>query len=193
MKPLDFVIPDQFVDRTNQGRESTFFTGGIVAHISFAHPVSKELTDILTQAAKTVGVRVHAKATYINMEGPQFSTKAESNLYRQWGMDIIGMTNMAEAKLAREAEIAYATLASVTDYDCWHDGHEEVTLEMILANLSKNVENSKEILKIAIPEIGKLTKFEAHDALKNAIVTQKERIPEDTRRKLVLLIGKYIQ
>ena len=131
-KPMDFVIPDQFLDRTRKGRMDTFFTDGIVAHVAFADPISKEIADILEQSAKKLKIKTHRGGTYVNMEGPQFSTKAESNLYRSWGMDIIGMTNLTEAKLAREAEISYATLAAVTDYDCWHPSHDSVTLDMIL-------------------------------------------------------------
>src|SRR3989344_7853092 len=156
LKPLDFVIPDQFLDRTNRARQATFFTGGIVAHVAFADPVSPELMDILYNAAKEIGATVHKGGTYVNMEGPQFSTKAESHLYRSWGMDIIGMTNLTEAKLAREAEISYATLAAVTDYDCWHESHESVTLEMIIGNLNKNIDNAKKILKAAIPQVRRL-------------------------------------
>jgi 5'-methylthioadenosine phosphorylase len=192
MKPLDFVVPDQFVDRTNKTRESSFFTDGIVAHVAFADPFSEELRTILIESAKEVGANVHPKGTYIVMEGPQFSTKAESNLYRSWGMDIIGMTNLTEAKLAREAEISYATLAAVTDYDCWHEGHDTVTVEMIIENLTKNVGQAKKILKAAIPRIGQLTDFSASDALKYALITDKTKIPENTKRKLAPIIGKYI-
>lgn len=193
IKPMDFVVPDQFVDRTNKARESTFFAGGIVAHVSFADPVSPELTKILIESARKAGVRVHEKGTYVNMEGPQFSTKAESNLYRSWGMDIIGMTNMVEAKLAREAEISYASLCAVTDYDCWHEGHETVTVELIIQNLTKNVENAKKILKLAIPEIGKIREFSAKDALKYAIITDHKMIPERKKKELGIIIGKYIK
>jgi 5'-methylthioadenosine phosphorylase len=192
MKPLDFVVPDQFVDRTNKTRESSFFTDGIVAHVAFADPFSEELRTILIESAKEIGANVHPKGTYIVMEGPQFSTKAESNLYRSWGMDIIGMTNLTEAKLAREAEISYATLAAVTDYDCWHEGHDTVTVEMIIENLTKNVGQAKKILKAAIPRIGQLTDFSASDALKYALITDKTKIPENTKRKLAPIIGKYI-
>ena len=192
LRPLDFVIPDQFVDRTNRTREASFFTNGVVVHVPFAEPVSPELSEILYQSAQELDMRVHLGGTYLNMEGPQFSTKAESNLYRSWGMDIIGMTNLVEAKLAREAEISYATLAAVTDYDCWHKSHETVSVEMILGNLNKNVDNAKQILKKAIPKIGALDKFSAQDALKYAIVTQKEAIPESVKTELNLLIGKYV-
>ena len=192
MKPMDFVVPDQFVDRTNHAREMTFFSGGIVAHVALADPISPELTKILIEAGNRVGVTIHPKGTYINMEGPQFSTKAESHLYRSWGMDIIGMTNMGEAKLAREAEISYATLAAVTDYDCWHESHESVTVEMIIANLNKNVANAKAILKQAIPRIGKLKKFSAQGALKYAIITNRDLISAKVKKDLEPIVGKYI-
>ncbi len=193
LAPMDFVVPDQFVDRTHQARPSTFFDNGIVAHVSLADPVSPEIAAILVDSCRELGVRVHPKGTYINMEGPQFSTKAESNLYRSWGMDIIGMTNMVEAKLAREAEISYATLAAVTDYDCWHPSHESVTVEMIIANLNKNVENSRQVLKKAIPRIGQLSGFSAADALKYAIITPKDHMPEEAKKDLQMIIGKYLK
>jgi len=192
-KPMDFVIPDQFLDRTRRGRMDTFFTEGIVAHVAFADPVSKEIADILESSAKKLRVKTHRGGTYVNMEGPQFSTKAESNLYRQWGMDIIGMTNLTEAKLAREAEISYATLAAVTDYDCWHPSHDSVTLDMILSYLHKNVANAKAILKLAIVEVGNLKKFSASDALKFAIITNPAMIPAKKKKELGLIIGKYIK
>lgn len=193
IKPLDFVVPDQFIDRTNRAREASFFTGGIVAHVAMADPVSPELTDVLVDCVQKVGVTVHPKGTYINMEGPQFSTRAESNLYRSWGADIIGMTNMVEAKLAREAEIAYASLSAVTDYDCWHAGHDEVSVEMIIQNLLRNVDKSKAILKLAIPRVGKIKRFGVQEALKNAILTHHDMIPEQKKRELAILIGKYIK
>ena len=193
LKPMDFVIPDQFVDRTNKARESSFFTNGIVAHMAFADPISPEVADILYQSAKKLKLSVHKGGTYLNMEGPQFSTKAESNLYRSWGMDIIGMTNMAEAKLAREAEISYATLAAVTDYDCWHPSHESVTIEMIIENLNNNVSNAKKILKAAIVQLGKLTHFSAEGALKYAIMTQRDSIPPQRIKELEVIIGRYVK
>ena len=193
LKPLDFVIPDQFLDRTNRARQATFFTGGIVAHVAFADPVSPELMDILYNAAKEIGATVHKGGTYVNMEGPQFSTKAESHLYRSWGMDIIGMTNLTEAKLAREAEISYATLAAVTDYDCWHESHESVTLEMIIGNLNKNIDNAKKILKAAIPKVGTVKKFSAEGAIQFAIVTNPKLIPAKIKKDLKIIIGKYIK
>ncbi len=193
IKPMDFVVPDQFLDRTNRCRQASFFSGGIVAHVPMAEPVSPELTRILIESCKKAGVTVHEKGTYVNMEGPQFSTKAESNLFRSWGMDIIGMTNFTEAKLAREAEISYATLSSVTDYDCWHADHEQVTVEMIINNLNNNIKNAKKVLDIAIPQIEKIEKFSAQDALKNAIVTDPTHIHENKKRELDVIIGRYLR
>lgn len=192
LKPMDFVIPDQFIDRTTK-RQSTFFAGGIVAHVAFADPVCPQLCGILEKAARALKVNVHRGGTYLNMEGPQFSTRAESFLYRSWKLDIIGMTNATEAKLAREAEIAYATLAAVTDYDCWHQTHESVTIDMIIEYLNKNVDNAKKILKKAIPEIASVSKFEAEDALKFAIITQRDKIPSKAKKDLKIIIGKYIK
>jgi 5'-methylthioadenosine phosphorylase len=192
IKPLHFVVPDQFIDRT-VGRQSTFFTKGIVAHVPMADPVAPELRQVLIDCAKQVGVTVHEKGTYVNMEGPQFSTRAESNLYRSWGMDIIGMTNATEAKLAREAEISYATLAAVTDYDCWYTDHASVTIEMIIQNLTMNIKNASKILKLAIPRIGHLTQFSAQDALKDAIISSPDMISEKIKTELKPIIGKYIK
>jgi len=192
LKPMDFVVPDQFVDRT-VGRKSTFFSEGIVAHVPFAEPLAPELRAILIDSCKKVGVTVHEKGTYVNMEGPQFSTKAESLLHRSWGMDVIGMTTATEAKLACEAEIAYATLAAVTDYDCWHETHETVSAELVINNLKANVENAKKILRAAIPQIGKLKTFSAQNALARAIVTDPKMITEQTRARLKVIIGKYIK
>jgi 5'-methylthioadenosine phosphorylase len=193
LKPLDFVIPMQFVDRTNQARRCTFFDEGLVAHIAFAHPICGELAKNLHKAAKKIPVTVHYGGTYINMEGPQFSTLAESNLYRSWGIDIIGMTNMTEARLAREAEICYATLAAVTDYDCWHQTEETVTIDIILDNLRKNVNNAKEILKEIIINIPKERKCSCKEALKYAIVTDKRYISKEVKKKLDVIAGKYIR
>ncbi|TAN60105.1 S-methyl-5'-thioadenosine phosphorylase [bacterium] len=190
-KPLDFVIPDQFVDRTNQSRKMTFFEKGIVAHISFAEPVCGELAKIVYDAAISSSVIVHRKGTYINMEGPAFSTKAESSLYRQWGMDIIGMTNMAEAKLAREAEICYCSLCAVTDYDCWYESEEAVTVEMVIANLNKNIQNAKTILKNLIPGLPEARACSCATALKDAIITDRKRIPKKIKEDLKIIIGKY--
>ena len=191
-KPMDFVIPDQFLDRTRKGRIDTFFTDGIVAHVAFADPVSTEIADIIEQSAKKLKIKVHRGGTYVNMEGPQFSTKAESNLYRSWGMDVIGMTNLTEAKLAREAEISYATLAAVTDYDCWHPAHDAVTVEVIIANLNSNVANAKKILKMAVPMVGKLKNFSAAHALQFAIMTSRDVIPPKKKKDLGIMIGKYL-
>lgn len=191
--PTDMVIPDQFFDRT-RGRvnESTFFGEGIVGHVALAHPVCHELGDILEASCKSVGVITHRGGTYLCMEGPAFSTKAESNVYRQWGMDIIGMTNLQEAKLAREAEIAYATLALVTDYDCWHEGHDDVTVDMVIEYLNKNVRNAQLILKDAVKRVAaKQTPNQYQGATKNAIFTAPDLWPEETFRKLEAIIGKY--
>ena len=193
IKPMDFVVPDQFLDRTRGKRADTFFTDGIVAHVAFADPFSPELRKILVETIRELGLTVHDGGTYVNMEGPQFSTKAESNLYRSWGMDVIGMTNLTEAKLAREAEISYVTLAAVTDYDCWHESHESVTVEMILNYLNKNVANAKQIIRKAILKIARLDHFSASDALQYAIVTAGEHIPENKKRELAILIGKYVK
>lgn len=193
LKPLDFVLPDQFVDRTNQARAMTFFQDGIVAHVSLAEPVCKELAKIIYDAVRELGINIHLGGTYINMEGPQFSTKAESELYRQWGMDIIGMTNMAEAKLAREAQMCFVTLASVTDYDCWREHEEAVTIDMVMQNLLKNTENAKKILKLVIPRISQDRSCACGDALKDAIITPARLVPPKTKKKLSLIIGKYIK
>lgn len=192
--PMDFVIPDQFFDRTRaRAHESTFFGDGIVAHIPFSHPVCDELGDILEAACKTVeGLNIHRGGTYICMEGPAFSTKAESNVYRSWGMDIIGMTNLQEAKLAREAEIAYATLALVTDYDCWHEGHDSVSLEMVIGYLTANVRNAQLVLKDAVKRVAvKTTPNQFAGATRNAIFTQPDHWPAETVKKLEAIIGKY--
>lgn len=191
--PTDMVIPDQFFDRTRaRAKESTFFGEGIVGHVTFAHPVCNELGDILEASCNTVGVKTHRGGTYVCMEGPAFSTKAESNVYRQWGMDIIGMTNLQEAKLAREAEIAYATLALVTDYDCWHEAHDAVTIDMVVEYLNKNVRNAQLILKDAVKRVAaKDTPNQYRDAIKNAIFTAPDHWPAETASKLEAIIGKY--
>ncbi len=195
LAPLDIVIPGQFVDRTNKGRVMTFFGDGIVAHIPFADPVCAGLSEALAEAGRKVGARIHLGGTYVNMEGPQFSTKAESKLYRSWGMDIIGMTNLGEAKLAREAEICYATLACITDYDCWRmdEVSESVTLDMIISNLLKNVDVSKNILKTVIPVLAEERSCACATALKDSIVTRPEVIPAAAKKKLKLIIGKYVK
>jgi len=191
--PTDMVIPDQFFDRTRaRAKESTFFGEGIVGHVTFAHPVCDELGDILEESCRSVGVNVHRGGTYLCMEGPAFSTKAESNVYRQMGMDIIGMTNLQEAKLAREAEIAYATLALVTDYDCWHEDHDAVTIDIVVEYLNKNVRNAQLILKEAVKRVAaKNTPNQYREAVKNAIFTAPDLWPEETFRKLEAIIGKY--
>jgi 5'-methylthioadenosine phosphorylase len=191
--PLDMVIPGQFFDRTRaRARESTFFGDGIVAHIAFAHPVCKDLGDILEESCQAAEVRAHRGGTYICMEGPAFSTVAESNVYRSWGMDVIGMTNLQEAKLAREAEICYATLALVTDYDCWHTGHDAVTVETVIEYLNKNVRNAQLIMKQAVKSLaGKPRGCKCGSALQNAIFTAPDLWPEATTRRLQAIIGKY--
>ncbi len=195
LKPLDIVIPDQFVDRTNRSRRMTFFGEGIVGHIAFAQPICPDLSKMLYEAARQVGATVHLGGTYLNMEGPQFSTKAESKLYRSWGMDIIGMTNLAEAKLAREAEICYASLACVTDYDCWHmdESTETVSVEMIVQNLLKNVETSKNILKMVLPKLHSTRTCACVSALKDAIISRHDAISLKAKKRLDLIIGKYIK
>jgi len=192
-KPLDFVLPDQFVDRTTGGRCMTFFSGGIVAHVGFGQPVCPELLDLIWGAAQALGLSAHKGGTYLNMEGPAFSTKAESHLYRSWGMDIIGMTNMAEARLAREAEMCYATIAAVTDYDCWYESEESVTVEMIVANLRKNAENSKKLVGEVVRRLGSVSSSCAcSESLKYAIVTDKKAISAKIKKDLKPIIGKYI-
>ena len=191
--PLDMVIPDQFFDRTRgRVRESTFFGDGIVAHISFAHPVCKPLGDVLEQSCSVADVKAHRGGTYLCMEGPAFSTLAESNVYRSWGMDIIGMTNLQEAKLAREAEICYATLALVTDYDCWHPGHDEVSIETVVNYLNKNVRNAQLILREAVKRLKTSERdCKCGSALQHAIFTQPDHWPEATAQKLAAIIKKY--
>jgi 5'-methylthioadenosine phosphorylase len=192
--PTDMVIPDQFFDRTRaRAEESTFFGNGIVGHITFSHPVCSELGDILEESCKTLeSLKVHRGGTYLCMEGPAFSTKAESNVYRSWGMDIIGMTNLQEAKLAREAEIAYATLALVTDYDCWHEGHDDVSVDMVIEYLHKNVRNAQLVLKEAVKRVAaKQTPNQFAGATKNAIFTAPELWNPETAKNLEAIIGKY--
>src|SRR6266705_5387436 len=191
--PLDMVIPDQFFDRTRaRVRESTFFGDGIVAHVGFAHPICRDLGNVLEESCGAVAVNVHRGGTYICMEGPVFSTVAESNVYRSWGMDVIGMTNLQEAKLAREAEICYATLALVTDYDCWHPGHDAVTVETVIEYLNKNVRNAQIIMKSAVKALANRTRTcKCGLALKNAIFTAPDLWPEATAHKLQAIIAKY--
>ncbi|MCX5701883.1 MAG: S-methyl-5'-thioadenosine phosphorylase [Candidatus Omnitrophica bacterium] len=193
IKPLDFVAVDQFIDWTNQARQMTFFDRGIVAHIAFAEPVCKELSQLLCDAGKSLKLNIHKGGTYINMEGPAFSTLAESNLYRNWGIDVIGMTNMPEAKLAREAEICYSTLAAVTDYDCWHPHYDTITIDIVMKNLQKNIENAKNILSTLIRTLPEKRDCACKEALKFAIVTDKKLIPEKVKKDLGIIIGKYIK
>jgi 5'-methylthioadenosine phosphorylase len=189
-RPLDFVVPDQFFDRT-QGRVSTFFGEGLVAHISFADPVCGELAEVVAGACKTAGVKATKGGTYLCMEGPAFSTKAESNVYRSWGMDVIGMTNLQEAKLAREAEICYVTAAMVTDYDCWHPEHDAVTVNDIIANLVKNAENACRMVAAAVAAMPTTRSCKCGSALAHALITDRKAVPETTRKKLGILIEKY--
>jgi 5'-methylthioadenosine phosphorylase len=190
-KPTDFVIPDQFIDRTFH-RASTFFGQGIVAHVGFGDPTCPEVGYSIAQACKDSGVVGKAGGTYVCMEGPQFSTKAESNLYRSWGADVIGMTNLQEAKLAREAEICYATMAMVTDYDCWHPGHDAVTVEQIVKVLTTNAENAAHVVKQAVAVMPRERTCRCGSALEFAILTDPAKIPEATRQKLSLLLDKYL-
>jgi 5'-methylthioadenosine phosphorylase len=194
VKPLDMVIPDQFIDRTRD-RVSTFFGEGIIAHISFGEPICMILAQILGDAIESLhleGITLHRGGTYVCMEGPAFSTQAESNLYRSWGGTIIGMTNLQEAKLAREAEIAYATLAMSTDYDCWHPDHDSVTVEMVIQNLHKNAENAQRVIQESVKRLSQsYPPSKAHDALKYAIITPPGQFPAATQQKLALLLKKY--
>jgi len=191
-KPMDMVLPSQFFDRT-KARASTFFGGGIVAHISFADPVCPILQDALAQACASAGVAHHDGGTYVCIEGPAFSTKAESNIYRAWGMDVIGMTNLQEAKLAREAEICYATLAMVTDYDCWHPDHEAVTVNQVIGYLNRNVENAQKIIRFMVRNLAEERSCKCSSALAHAILTDRKKIAAQTRKKLGLLIAKYMK
>ena len=190
-KPMDLVIPDQFLDRT-RGRASTFFGNGIVAHVGFAHPFCKPLSRIAFDSAKGAGATVHEGGTYVCMEGPQFSTLAESKLYRSWGMDIIGMTNLQEAKLAREAEICYTTIALVTDYDCWHPSHDEVTVDMIIANLTQNAKTAQQVIASAVDALPFERTCECATALKHALITRPEAIPAEAKDRLAPIVGKYL-
>ncbi len=191
-KPLDIVVPDQFFDRT-KGRISTFFGRGIVAHVAFAHPICGDLAKVAADAAQTVGATVHRGGTYVNMEGPQFSTLAESKLYRSWGMDVIGMTNLQEAKLAREAELCYATLALVTDYDCWHPDHDSVTVDLIIANLMQNAVTAQKTIAEAVEHLNALRTCTCKEALATAIITRPDQVPAAIKKELAPIIGKYIQ
>ncbi len=190
-KPQDLVVPDQFFDRT-RGRVSTFFGDGLVAHVGFAHPFCKPLSAVMYDAATSAGATVHKGGTYVCMEGPQFSTVAESNHYRASGFDIIGMTNLQEAKLAREAEICYTTLALVTDYDCWHPDHDSVTVEMIIANLVANAKMAQSAIARAVEKLPIERNCECAKALATAIITHRDAIPQATKTKLRAIVGKYI-
>ena len=189
-RPLDFVIPDQFFDRT-RGRVSTFFGEGLVTHISFAHPICAQLSSVVYEAARAAGVNAKQGGTYLCMEGPAFSTLAESNVYRSWGMDVIGMTNLQEAKLAREAEICYVTVAMVTDYDCWHPDHDAVTVRDIIDNLNKNAANAGKVVAAVAAAMPDARDCKCGAALAHAIITDRKLVPESTRKKLDLIIGKY--
>ena len=192
--PLDLVIPNQFIDRTF-ARPSTFFGDGLVGHVTFGDPFCTALSQLLAEAvtcADLPDIKLHQGGTYVCMEGPAFSTKAESQLYRSWGAQIIGMTNLTEAKLAREAEIAYATLALVTDYDCWHPDHDSVTVEMVIANLQKNAVNAQKVVRAAVQLLSdRWPTSAAHDALRYALLTQPDQVPPATRQRLALLLQKY--
>ena len=203
-RPLDLVIPDQFFDRT-KGRVSTFFGRGLVAHVGFAHPFCGRLSGVAYDAARAAGLGraqgsglsgppvVHQGGTYVCMEGPQFSTLAESNLYRTWGLDVIGMTNLQEAKLAREAEICYTTIALVTDYDCWHPSHDQVTVEMIVANLTQNAHKAQQVIAEAVARLPFERTCECASALKYAIITRPDAVPPELKKELEPLVGKYLR
>lgn len=190
-KPLEFVVPDQFFDRTRH-RVDTFFGDGVVAHVSFGDPICPELARVAEQACRKAGVTAKHGGTYVCMEGPQFSTKAESNLYRSWGMDVIGMTNLQEAKLAREAEICYVTMAMVTDYDCWHPEHDHVTVDQIVGVLLKNAENACAVVREAVAAMPKARGCKCGSTLSHAIITERDKIPAATRQRLSLLLDKYL-
>ena len=190
-KPLEFVIPDQFFDRTRH-RVDTFFGKGIVAHIAFADPICPQLAQAVEGACRKAGVTAKRGGTYVCMEGPQFSTKAESNVYRSWGMDVIGMTNLQEAKLAREAEICYVTVAMVTDYDCWHPHHDSVTVDQIVAVLLKNAENATRVVREAVSAMPKERACKCGSALAHAIITDRAKIPQTAKARLKLILGKYL-
>jgi len=191
IKPGDIVVPDQFIDRTN-GRASTFFGNGIVGHIAFADPVCAELSGVLYASGQAVKARTHMGGTYVCMEGPQFSTRAESRMYRSWGADVIGMTNIPESKLAREAEICYATIALSTDYDCWHEEEEDVTVEAILEIIKNNVATARAIIKTAAKSVSEKRSCHCATALENGIMTDRSLIPDKTKRDLDIIIGKYL-
>ncbi len=191
IRPLDIVVPDQFYDCTKE-RVSTFFGNGLVAHIAFADPVCPQLSNLIFKHATKAGASAHIGGTLLCIEGPAFSTRAESNVYRQWGMDIIGMTSLQEAKLAREAEICYAPMAMVTDFDCWHQGETEVTVETVVQNLKRNISTAKKIIHSLVSDVPQKRKCICSTALKNAIMTAPGAIPKETREQLDLIIGKYL-
>ncbi len=191
LRPLDIVFPDQFIDRTFS-RTSTFFGNGIVAHVGFAQPICEPLRLLTATCAENVGARVHRGGTYVCMEGPQFSTLAESNLYRSWGAAVIGMTNLQEAKLAREAEICYTTMALVTDYDCWHPDHESVTVELVIQNLTQNAKTAQQVVAAAVEQYVGRVGCQCGSALLTALITRRDMIPDAVKRDLAPIIGKYI-
>jgi 5'-methylthioadenosine phosphorylase len=190
-KPLDIVVPDQFIDRT-RGRISTFFGRGLAAHVGFAHPFCRHLSRVVLEAGAGLDATIHAGGTYVCMEGPQFSTLAESRLYRAWGADVIGMTNLQEAKLAREAEICYTTLALVTDYDCWHPDHDSVTVDMVIATLQQNARTAQQLLARAVDRLPFERTCECASALRYALITRPEAVPDEVRRELAPIVGKYL-
>ena len=191
LQPGEFLVPDQFFDRT-KNRLSTFFGGGLVAHVAFAHPTCGELSEVLADACMHEAVKVHRRGTYICIEGPQFSTLAEAEVNRQLRFDVIGMTNLTEAKLAREAEICYATIAMITDYDCWHPDHESVTASQIIATLNQNAENAQKVLRAAVHEVPAKRGCKCGMALKHSLVTDMNLVPSATKKRLAAIIGKYI-
>lgn len=190
--PGDFVLVDQFFDRTRH-RPDTFFGEGVVAHVMFADPICEDIRRILVATGAALDVKIHDGGTYLNMEGPQFSTRAESRIYRGWGVDVIGMTNLQEARLAREAEICYATIAMATDYDCWHESHEAVSVEAVIATMHKNVEHARTLLRAAAPKVAAMGPSPCERALQHAIMTAPERIPAEAHARLGLLIDKYVR
>jgi len=191
-EPLHVVVPDQFIDRTRQ-RKSTFFGNGLVAHVGFAHPFCRNLSKVMAEACADAGATHHVGGTYVCMEGPQFSTLAESELYRSWGADLIGMTNLQEAKLAREAEICYSTLAMVTDYDCWHPDHDAVTAEQIMGVLGRNAETARKVLRAAVRRLPIPRGCECATALKYALITPPELVPDAVKRELEPIVGRYMK
>ena len=191
IEPGHFVVIDQFFDRTRH-RPDTFFEKGVVAHVMFADPVCPHLRPLLVQAGREVGLTIHDGGTYLNMEGPQFSTRAESKIYRNWGVDVIGMTNLQEARLAREAELCYATIAMSTDYDCWHDAHDDVTVEAILEVMHRNVDNAKAVVRAVVPSLSGERSCTCQTALQHAIMTARDQIGPEARDRLGLLIQDYL-